>query len=206
MSNLFIRLFYSSKCRACNELWGVITNEGITKMFVPVCLDKMSSKEMATLRITKVPAIVISGENQQPAIYEGPQQCSAWLNTLIQNRRNNMKQHVENQRKLIQKNQAQARIQDGNAMGFSISEMEGVSDGYSYVDIEVHQPKNFVPINHEENFKIITPQCKQGKLDEYQTKQELNSIKKNRDVDNDNLKSMMEQNQINAIFNANNRF
>jgi hypothetical protein len=207
MSNLFIRLFYSTTCKACNELWAVISNEGIQKMFVPVCLDKMTSKDLSKLSITKVPAIVISGENQHPAIYEGPQQCSVWLNSLIQNRRTNMKQYVENQRKLIQKNQAQARIQEGGAMEFVGDEMEGISDGYAYMSMDIYQPKNFVPVNQENNFRIITAQVNnETKIDKERMTRELNVLKGSRDQDTEGLKRMMEQNQINAIFTANNKF
>ena len=153
---MIIRLFYSTKCEECMNLWQVIKNENISKMFTPVCIDTFNSKQLETIAIKLVPAIVISSENQPSSIFEGTMKCSQWLTSFTINRRRNLALQVNEQRKLIQKAQAQDRIQNEGALEYNEAEMEGISDSYSYNNIELYQPKNFVTVGNEEHAKIVT--------------------------------------------------
>lgn len=199
--NMFTRIFYSEKCSGCLNLWNIIYSEGITRMFIPICVDNFSAKELSQLKLLMVPAIVISGANQSPVIYEGLNQCSQWLSTFIYNRRLNIKQRVEQQRRLIQKQQILSRIKDEGATEYVDTEMEGISDSYSYNNTDLYQPKNFVNIGDEINCRIITPNFEQNKIHEEEMLRQLRDLETNRKSDNQKFMQLMEQNQIKAVFN-----
>lgn len=201
---MFTRIFYSEKCDGCINLWNIIYSEGIARMFIPICVDKFNAKQISQLKLTMVPAIVIAHENQAPVIYEGVQQCSQWLSNFIYNRRMNIKQRVEQQRQLIQKQQALARHQEGGAMEYIESEMDGISDGYAYNNTELCQPKSFIAVGDEGNHNIMTPQVVEGKIDKSAMMKQLHDLESGRSSDNQKFMQIMEQSQIKAVFNGNN--
>ena len=203
---MFIRIFYSTKCKECINLWQVINNEGIGRLFIPVCLDNFNSKQIASIMtsIRAIPTIVISAENQKTAIYEGPQNCSQWLTQFTLNRRKNIAQQVEQQRKLIQKSQYIAKTQEDGAAEFNEAEMDGISDNYSYNHTDLCQPKSFVMIDTEDQNSILTPQIKEGKIDMHSMKKQLLDLESSRSSDNQQFMKNMEQNQIKAVINYNN--
>jgi hypothetical protein len=195
-------------CTECKNILHVISNEGIDRLFTFIRLDNISSKELQTIAssigIKSVPTIVINVENHPPGIYEGPSMCAKWLTSFTLNRRNNIAQEVDNQRKLIQKAQAIARAQGGLTEGFAEAEMEGISDNYSYNATELCQPKNFVMIGEEDKHFIMTPQISEGKVDTDSMRRQLAEIESARTSDTLQMQKIMEQNQIRAIFERKN--
>lgn len=201
---MFIRLFYSNRCNECMNLWQVINNEGIVKMFIPVCVDNFTSEQFQNISIKKVPAIVVSAENQRPAIFEGPVKCSQWLNNFTINRRQNLIRQVDQQRRLIQKAHVSARTQDNGPLEYSEAEMGGVGDEYAYTGTDLSQPKNFIPVGQEENYFISTPLMNENKIDMNTLKRNLADLENSRSNENQQFMQMMEQNQIRAVINYNN--
>ncbi len=199
---MIIQLFYSTKCKACNELMMVIVNEGMQRMFMPVCLDEMSPKNIAELKLERIPAIVIITDNQTPMIFEGSKNCGEWLNNIIRNRRVNMKQYVNNQRKLVQQSQTVACTKEQETLEYINEEMDGVSDAYAYVATDIFQPKNFVPVGQEHHFSVVTPQDKEDKLSNIDTTNKLKEVVRTRDFDTCELQKQMEKQQIQTIINS----
>ena len=200
-----IRVFYSTRCNECMNLWQVIYNEQLNKMFIPVCLDNFRLEDLTKLRIKEVPAIVISAENQQTQIYEGPSQCSQWLTNFTINRRKNIAMQVEERRRLIQRAQATARNQEGGPIEYTEAEMDGVTDGYAYTSTDLCQPKNFVMVGHEDNCSIITPVVgNQTRVDAETMRKQLAELDASRSRDTQDFMNLMERSQINAIVNYNN--
>lgn len=208
MSRLFIRLFYSTKCKECMNIWQVIYNEGIARIFIPLCLDNFTAKQISTISIREIPAIVISQENQPPTIFEGPVKCSQWLNNFIINRRKNMAMQIDAQRKLIQKEHALARKQDGGVLEFNESEMEGITDCYAYHLTDLCQPKNYIMVGDENKYNIITPTLStdEYKIDDFALKKYLSELETSRNNDNQEFIKTMEHNQIRSIINHSNVF
>lgn len=202
---MFIRLFYTTTCNECNNLRTVIRNENIEQMFIQICLDNCSSKQLGEIMTTVkvLPTIVISVENQPSAIFEGPFKCSQWLTNFTANRRKNIAQSIEQRRRLIQKEQNLARQQDGGTDGYVEAEMEGVSDNYSYNVIEICQPKNFVMCGDEESSSIMTPRHNESKVDTDTMKRQLVELEASRNTDTQQFMKVMEQNQIAAVINYN---
>lgn len=205
---MFIRVFYSNKCKECMNLWQVIWNEGINRMFIPVCLDNFSPKELAQMKssIREIPAIVISMENQPSAIYQGPVECSRWLTSFTLNRRKNLAQQVDQQRRLIQKAQAVAKAQEGGIVEYTEAEMEGISDTYSYNDTELSNAKNYVMVGDEDKCVILTPQVSENKVNVVDMRRELAELENQRNTDKQEFMQLMEQNQIRAVINNGNNY
>ncbi len=200
---MFIQLFYSKKCQACNELWTVIINEGLQRMFVPVCLDNMSTKNIAELKLERIPAIVILSDTQRPIVYEGSKNCGDWINTIIKNRRLNTKQHVETQQRLVNQNKSMIRSNEqGSALEYVMEEMDGVSDAYSYVATDMYQPKNYVPVGQENSFGLVTPQDTEHKINAIDITANIREVMRGRERDTIELQKNMEQQQIQIIMNT----
>jgi molecular chaperone DnaK (HSP70) len=195
-------LYYTTHCGACVELFIIIMNEGIKDIFILKCLDGFSSEQLCSLPMKQLPAIILEDQNGMYHVYEGAKQCGNWINAIIQNRRLNINMHVENQRKMIQKEHANLRNQNGySELEYNEEEMEGVSDSYSYVATDLHQAKNFIPVGQEENFNIVTPQMKEATLKKDEMIKNINFLKDDREKDTNELKKIMEQKQIYAVKN-----
>lgn len=203
---MFIRIIYSTKCRECINLLQVIKNEGMDNMFIFVCLDNFTSKQLANLGLgnsKELPIIVVSSQNQPSMIIEGPQKCSQWINNFTMNRRKNIIQQVESRRKEIEQAQATARNQDGGPIEFVQDEMDGISDNYAYNGTDLPQPKNFVVVGNEENYNIRTMNVDDEKLDKSKMMAELSGLEKSRNNESSLFKQMMEREVINAVVNRN---
>lgn len=198
---MIIRLFYSNKCKECMNLWQVICNEDIKRVFIPVCLDNYTSKDIEKLSIKRIPSIVVSVENHKPAVYEGPFECSKWLNTFTANRRKNLLQRVEQQRKTIQKETNEQK--ENGPIEYTSIEMDGIADDYAYLNTELSQPKNFLPIGMENANQIHTPNnlVYNDKLTARELSMQRSSLENTRANDEQHIKQTMEQNQINAVLN-----
>jgi len=198
---MIIRLFYSNKCKECMNIWQVVCNEDIKRMFIPVCLDNYTSKDIEKLSIKRIPSIVVSVENHKPAVYEGSFECSKWLNTFTANRRKNLLQRVEQQRKTIQKDNNEHK--ENGPIEYTSNEMDGVADEYAYLNTDLSQPKNFLPIGME-NTQIHTPNnlTYNDKLTAREMASQQNTLKNARAADEQQIKQIMEQNQINAVLNT----
>jgi hypothetical protein len=202
MNTMLIRFFYSLKCNECMNLWQVIYNEGIGRMFIPVGLDKYTSKQLQNigLGIKEVPSIVINTQNKPPEIYEGPQKCSQWLTNFTLNRRRCLAQQIENQRKLIQKEHAKIRYMEGGPMEYSECEMDGVSDEYAFNGTDLCQPKNYVMVGDEKNSRIVTLiNTNDCKVDKDTLKSYICDIEKSRKMDDQQMLGDMERRQIDAV-------
>lgn len=198
-NNMIIRLFYSTRCGECMNMLSVIKNEDIMNIFKLICLDNMSAEQCSKLQINEIPAIVISDAIHKPSIFEGPQRCSQWLNNFTINRRKNMIQQVEQQRRLIQKAHIEAREKEGGPLEYNEAEMSGMTDNYSYHNTELAQPKNFALIGSEQNINISTPQINETKIDRNQMNKNLKDIEYKRKQENTEIISLMEREQINTI-------
>jgi hypothetical protein len=206
LMSMIIRLFYTNRCNECKNIIQVINNEGILNMFTMVCLDEMTANQIANIKIKKLPSIVISYPNGKPNIYEGPNECSVWLNNFTLNRRKNLANQIQQNMKLIQKANMEYRQKD-NILEYIGSEMEGTSDDYAciIIDSNIPQPKNCVMIGNESNH-IVTPQVNEEKITPINMKRKLIDVEANRKNDNEEFMKEMELNQIRAVVNSNVNF
>jgi hypothetical protein len=199
---MLIRLFYSKKCKECMSLCEVIHNEKISDMITFICIDNYTSKQLETLIFKQVPVIVITQDDNKPMIYEGAIKCSQWLNAFTYNKRKMIAKEVNEKRKQIQKSQIEDRQNFGGALEYNDSEMNGISDEYSYCNTDLPQPKSFVNVGNEGATKIFTIANNENKISNITLKKTLKETEINRENDKRDFIKIMEQKQISAVINS----
>ena len=199
---MFGFLFYSSRCESSANFIRIITSEKINNMFNLVSIDTMSTDKLISLGIKKTPMLVLRNQqNQTIGVHEGSS-AFEWLNNLIQFRRQNMMNMVEqNRKKLIQSNMAQ-EINKDNVIGRS-DELSGVSDNFSYVNVDYVSTKSFLPYGQDADFKILTFKDDQKTITEHDMKSrmsEYQNIRGNTDKDIKNsIENQLKTNLLNNI-------
>ena len=170
---MFGFLFYSPRCESSANFIRIITSEKINNLFNLVSIDTMSTEQLISLGIKKTPMLVLRNQqNQTIGVHEG-QSAFEWLNNLVQFRRQNMMNMVEqNRKKLIQSNMAQETNKD-NISGRS-DELTGISDNFAYVNVDYVPTKSFLPYGQDNDFKILTFKDNQGKISENDMKGKIN--------------------------------
>ena len=199
---MFGFLFYSPRCESSANFIRIITSEKINNLFNLVSIDTMSTEQLISLGIKKTPMLVLRNQqNQTIGVHEG-QTAFEWLNNLIQFRRQNMMNMVEqNRKKLIQSNMAQQMNKD-NIAGRS-DELTGISDNFAYVNVDYVPTKSFLPYGQDSDFKILTFKDNQGKISENEMKgkiNEYNTMRGKTDIDIKNtIDTQLKANIINQM-------
>jgi hypothetical protein len=200
MNQIEYRLFYANGDKESMNIYNIIMQNGMTRLFQLTDVTELQMEQLAKLQMKSVPTIVISSANSRPEVYDGPKNCSIFLNNLILNRRASQIQETETRMKLIQKAQRDARIVNDGPAEYSEAEMSGTSDNYAYMPTDMAQAKSFVLVGQEDATVVITPQINESKINKGQMLSDLSNLQKQREQDMNNYKSMMEQRQIDAIF------
>ncbi len=200
---MFGYLFYSPRCESSANFIRIITSEKINTMFSLISIDTMATDQLISLGIKKTPMLVLRNQNNETiGVHEG-KAVFDWLNNLIQFRRQNMINMVEqNRKRLIQSNMTQ-QVNKDNISGTS-DEMMGLSDNFAYVNVDYVPTKSYLPYGQDNDFKILTFTDSQGKITERDMKSKISeyeSARNKTDVDikgiiNDQLKASL-VNQMN---------
>ena len=201
---MFSFLFYSPRCESSANFIRIITSDRINNMFNLVSIDPMTDEQIISLGIKKTPMLVLRNQNNETiGVHEGAAAFD-WLNNLIQFRRQNMAKMVEqNRKKLIQSNMAQ-NVNKEFVNGKS-DEITGISDNYSYIDIDYTPSKSFMPYGHDDNFKILTFNDNQGKINDKDMNLKINEYTTSRtntetDIKN-NITNQLKTNLLNNMHN-----
>lgn len=201
---MFGFLFYSPRCESSANFIRIITSEKINSMFNLISIDTMSTEQLISLGIKKTPMLVLRNQNNETiGIHEG-QASFEWLNNLIQFRRQNMMNMVEqNRKRLIQSNIATQANKD-NVSGRS-DELTGLSDNFAYVNIDYVPTKSYLPYGQDNDFKILTFKDNQGKITERDMKSKISeyeSTRKQTDTEIKNIvNTQLKSNLLNQINN-----
>lgn len=208
-------LFYSRNCQYCQNLMAIMESEGIIRLFKLKNIDDMNETELVNLsnmNIQFVPTLMIVNNvngNQQRVLY-AKEQAFMWVNAIANNKRFTMlaNAHLENARRLIQLEQVRRKLSEG-LQEYCHEETQGVSDSYSYwkddltQDIDMPQPKSFMPLGQESLYQIITVQSENNnKLNKYDQEELTKKMEQMRKQQEEQLKVMMEQQQL-AYINTN---
>lgn len=212
MSGSFGILFYSNNCKYSQNLKKIMLDQDLLKFFTQKCIDSCSTDEIAKIGIQYVPTLIIFNGNGTKKIYEN-QQAFAWLEEIILSRRENMCKVADNTRRLIQQNNLKTKYQDG-LHDHDPLETGGISDSYAYwsndlqKDIDIPQPKNFLPFKQDEQYGIITlTDNKNSKLSSNEQINKMKDIENIRTQQDTSIKKVYEnshlqtvlQNEINGI-------
>jgi hypothetical protein len=151
----------------------------------------MSTDQLISLGIKKTPMLVLRNEQNQTIGVHEAQAAFDWLNNIIQFRRQNMMNMVEqNRRKLIQSNMAQQLNKD-NILGKS-DELGGVSDNFAYINIDYTPTKSFLPYGQDADFKILTFNDNQGEINERDMNNKISEYEGTRTKTDTEIKSVIE--------------
>lgn len=197
---MFGYLFYSPRCESSANFIKIITSERINQMFNLMNIDTMSTEQILSLGIKKTPMLVLRDNNNRTIGVHEAQNAFEWLNNLIQFRRQNMAKIVEENRKKILQSRGQQNVNKDLVSGKS-DELNGISDNYSYIDIDYTSSKSFLPYGEDNNFKILTFKDNQGKMsnnDMNSKMSEYNNIRSKTDTD---IKNFIDTNLKNNLLN-----
>lgn len=186
---MFGYLFYSPRCESSANFIRIITCEKINTMFNLISIDTMSTEQLIGLGIKKTPMLVLRNENNETiGVHEG-QVAFEWLNNFIQNRRQNMMKMVEqNRKKLIQSNMTQQANKD-NIAG---NEIQGLSDNFTYINVDYVPTKSYLPYGQDNDFKILTFKDNQGKINERDMKSKISEYESTRSKTDNEIKNIVE--------------
>lgn len=207
MSTGFV--FFHPKNQGCYNLMKLMENEGMIRMFELRSVENMSNEQLVSYGINAIPTIVFIN-NGKKGIY-AKDDAFTFVNNMIQSRRQNIMKRTEQHRRLIQTNGMMNNIKEG-LFEYNSNESQGISDAYSYwkddmaQDIEVAQPKSFLQYGKDEQYNILTlpenPNNKFKLTADMQTKM-VGNIKQQRDQQEEQIKQVLEQQQIDKILNYN---
>ncbi|AZL89427.1 hypothetical protein QKC54_gp0398 [Megavirus baoshan] len=160
MSSINI-LFYSNKCEGSKLLLSMFQTENLTKFFHLICTDN-NPKIPSQIKVT--PTIMIRG-------IASPYEASdafAWLAKIKQYKYIMTMQKMGNAQQQYLQN-ITGTVDSTNVLGFSESEMNGMSDIFSFFSKNMAQecqdalPQTFVTCNNLGNDNIFTPPLEDGK-------------------------------------------
>jgi hypothetical protein len=199
-------LFYSSRCESSNQFIRIIQNKGLKNMFNLLSIDTMPREQLINLGIKFTPMVVIKDTNSNSR-YEGSR-AFEWLENIIRFREQNLaKIAEENRKKLIQSNQTQTNVQNQpQIIANRPLETSGVSDNFSYVTDELQdmaQPKSFMPYGSDSEFKIITVNSNENKLQPNEMNMKIKEYKVRHEAQtnliNQHVEDQLKQSLINNL-------
>ena len=197
---MFGYLFYSPRCESSANFIRIITSEKINQMFNLISIDTMTTDQIISLGIKKTPMLVLRDNNNRTIGINEGQSAFEWLNNVIQFRRQNMAKIVEeNRKKILQANITQ-NINKDLVSGKS-DELTGISDNFSYINLDYTSSKSFLPYGHDNEFKILTFNDNQEKISNNEMKSkisEYNNIRTKTDTD---IKNIIDTNLKNNLLN-----
>jgi hypothetical protein len=200
-SGFIYRIFYTNQCKECIKLLELIhKDEEMKKWFNYKCLDNMTAKQLEKIELKHAPSIVISSNNSN-TVYEGARECSKWFNNFTKNRATYQMKQVEARRRMNAKKNLEEKR--NGFLEYNEEEMEGMADTYSYVNTDMPQIKNYIPVGQEDNFKILTINDKGSKMSKRDTDNQISNIRTERTSEVKNIQQILERQQISAVMNAN---
>ena len=135
MYGIEYRLFYTDMPhdKESKVIRDIILEKGMARLFSMTNVNELTVDQLVKLQMDKVPTIVVSSTNQitPPQIYDGPQKCSEFINSLILNRRSLQITDVAQRRVAMQQATRNERLKTGGPLDYSEIEMSGVSDSYA---------------------------------------------------------------------------
>lgn len=198
---MFGYLFYSPRCESSANFIRIITSERINQMFNLISIDTMSTEQIISLGINKkTPILVLRDNNNKTIGVHDGQSAFEWLNNLIQFRRQNMAKIVEeNRKKILQANIAQNINRD--LVSGKSDELNGISDSFSYINLDYTSPKSFLPYGHDNEFKILTFKDNQNKISNNEMNSKISEYNNMRTKTDADIKDIIDTNLKNNLLN-----
>jgi hypothetical protein len=197
---MFGFLFYSSRCESSANFIRIITSEKINSLFNLISIDTMSTEQIISLGIKRTPMLVLRNQNNETiGVHEGSASFE-WLNNLIQFRRQNMMNMVEQNRKRLIQSNMDVQMNKDNISGRS-DELTGISDNFAYVNVDYVPTKSFLPYGQDNDFKILTFKDDQGKISEKDMKSKISEYENTRKDTDTKIKNIVDNQLKTSLLN-----
>lgn len=154
-------LFYSNNCEGSHHLIKLLENERLINFFHLICTDN-NPKIPPQIKVT--PTLIIRGV---PTPYIAAD-AFAWLAKIKQWKMNMMMQKINNAQQQYMQNINNNLATNNNILGFSETEMNGMSDIFSFFAKDISKecqdplPQSFVSYNNIGNDQIFTVPLEDG--------------------------------------------
>jgi len=191
-------LFYSRNCDTCANLITTLQRESLANGIEFICIDDNIKQWVKTIQM--VPTLVLA-DVQRPLV---ARECFNWIEQQKFIRQKLQLEEMKN--KLIQQAIIQrSLLNEGGPTQYNKMEMEGISDNCAIVcdKVDMAFRKNFVNID-EDNSIFTAPELK-DKLSRDEQKRRIHNIEQHRKQQDDVNIKLQEQQQIQAVINAENK-
>lgn len=185
-------LFFSNHCEGSKHLVALLKSENLNKYFHFVCVDN-NPKVPPQVKVT--PTLIIHGV---PTPYVA-NDAFAWLAKVKQWKSNVLMQKVNTeQQKYLQNINSNLSTGNTNLLGFNQSEMNGMSDIFSFFSRNMQQecqdsfPQSYFTINNMGNDTIFTPPQEEVKITPQKQKETMVNLEKSRKLQDNEIKQNIE--------------
>lgn len=204
-------LFYSNKCKYSQNIRKIMYDQGILQWFKQISIDESDPDELIRTGLRVVPTLIIHNNNKRQILEEN--KAFEWVENIIRSRRetealknrqntdNNNQNNNNNQNPLINNTKPMSMIKQ-----YDPSETKHISDIYSYwtddlkKDINIAQPKNFLPYGKDDNYNIMTivDNIDNNKLTTIEQQRKIKELIDNRTTQDRHIMQLNEKQQIDA--------
>lgn len=181
-------IFFSKRCKDCNDLLTLLKNENLLGNFVLFCVDGRLNELPSG--ITMVPTMVVSGINK-PLVGREPFE---WVNKV-----KFLKQANMNNKMLMQQN-LMRMAQKVGPQGFRVDEMTGISDTFAFTDRDKPLDHRYVNANDDKNAIFTAPE--QEKISPLEQKKRIEKLENDRKMQDTQNSDIMKRQQLYAVMQA----
>lgn len=188
-------LFYSNHCNTCKIILNLFNNNNLASKTKLICVDGKTDK--LPLQIKKIPALVIEEEGRiltDKEIFFWIESIRYLNNSNVKKNKNPFRdeQFVQQDDKPSKQSSASNKIDDNTFHEVIRQQMGGISDKFTYVDIDDPLPHTYFSYGKENEFSIHT-EPEKDKINKSQQAMLLNNLKFQRINDSNEFKT--EQNR-----------
>jgi hypothetical protein len=152
--------------------------------FVLLCVDNQDVRRKLPKTVKMVPTMIIPSISKQLVAKE----IFDWLY-----RSRSVKSAQETEPETSQKT-------NKNPIGFASNEMVGLSDMYAYTSVDITPTRSYVSCSEIDKLSIFTAPEKQAKITKGITDTVIKTIEHKRDTQNQEIKSVIDQQQKNIEY------
>ena len=183
-------LFYSQKCDTCRNLFMVLKNENLIGHFKLICVDDKLDKLPQNMI---VPTMIVININK-PLV---AQETFEWIKQMKFIRQ---QQIMDINKRIIQNNNNEL-IKKG-PIGFDNEIMAGISDKFAFTKTDAPLPHSYFGVNEEDKHAIFTAPPEKDKISKIEQNKLIKDLESKRIDQDNNYNTLMKQQQMNAIANA----
>ena len=185
-------LFYSRNCVSCANLIQIMKNANLLHNFNMFCVDDHLND--LPPHITTVPTLIV-GELKQQFVASD---AFKWVESVKFMNQQNM---IEMNKKIIMANMIK-NAQMMGPHGYTNVEMGGFSDNFAFTDVDHAQAHTFFGYGKEGDNTIFTAPEEKDKLNNREQNRKISEIETKRKEQDKQLMSVMKQNQLDAVIEA----